>query len=43
MKLNQALDQLKLPEGYQLERYVSRQPFLTDKLTVKWDGEWHIT
>ena len=43
MKLNQALDQLKLPEGYQLERYVARQPFLTDKLAVKWDGEWHIT
>jgi len=43
MKLNQTLDQLKLPEGYQLERYVSRQPFLTDKLAVKWDGEWHIT
>jgi multidrug efflux pump subunit AcrB len=43
MKLNHALDQLKLPEGYQLGRYVARQPFLTDKLAVKWDGEWHIT
>jgi multidrug efflux pump subunit AcrB len=43
MKLNAALDQLKLPEGYQLDRYVASQPFLTDKLAVKWDGEWHIT
>ena len=43
MKLNQALDELKLPEGYPLERYVASQPFLTDKLAVKWDGEWHIT
>ena len=43
LKLNQAVDQLKLPEGYQLERYVARQPFLTDKLAIKWDGEWHIT
>jgi multidrug efflux pump subunit AcrB len=43
LKLNQALDQLKLPEGYQLERYVARQPFLTNKLAMKWDGEWHIT
>ncbi|HEX6045248.1 MAG TPA: efflux RND transporter permease subunit [Pyrinomonadaceae bacterium] len=43
MKLNQAIDQLKLPEGYQLERYVARQPFLSDKLAIKWDGEWHIT
>ena len=43
LKLNEAIDQLKLPEGYQLERYVARQPFLTDKLAIKWDGEWHIT
>ena len=42
-KLNQSLDRLQLPEGYQLERYVARQPFLTDKLAIKWDGEWHIT
>jgi multidrug efflux pump subunit AcrB len=42
-KLNQAIDQLKLPEGYQLERYVARQPFITDRLAMKWDGEWHIT
>jgi len=43
LKLNQAIDQLKLPEGYVLERYVARQPFIADKLAVKWDGEWHIT
>ena len=42
-KLNDAIDQLKLPEGYQLERYVASQPFMTDKLAMKWDGEWHIT
>jgi multidrug efflux pump subunit AcrB len=42
-KLNEAIDQLKLPEGYQLERYVARQPFITDRLAMKWDGEWHIT
>jgi multidrug efflux pump subunit AcrB len=43
LKINQALDQLKLPEGYQLERYVARQPFTTEKFAMKWDGEWHIT
>jgi multidrug efflux pump subunit AcrB len=42
-KLNEAIDQLKLPEGYQLERYVARQPFIADRLAMKWDGEWHIT
>jgi len=43
LKLNQAIDQLKLPEGYGLERYVASQPFTTSKLAMKWDGEWHIT
>ena len=43
MKINKALDQLKLPEGYTLERYVSHQPFTTQKLSMKWDGEWHIS
>ena len=42
-KLNQAIDEIRLAEGYQLERYVATQPFATDKLSMKWDGEWHIT
>jgi rhodanese-related sulfurtransferase len=43
LQLNKSIDQLKLPEGYGLERYVARQPFSTEKLAMKWDGEWHIT
>jgi multidrug efflux pump subunit AcrB len=43
LKLNEAIEKLKLPEGYALERYVARQPFTTDKFAMKWDGEWHIT
>ena len=43
LKLNQAIEQLKLPEGYGLERYVASQPFSSDKFAMKWDGEWHIT
>jgi multidrug efflux pump subunit AcrB len=43
MKLNKLLDGLKLPEGYKLERYVARQPLATDRFSMKWDGEWHIT
>jgi multidrug efflux pump subunit AcrB len=41
--LNEAIENMKLPEGYALERYVASQPFLTDKYAMKWDGEWHIT
>jgi multidrug efflux pump subunit AcrB len=43
LKINQALDRLKLSEGYRLERYVARQPFSTEKFSMKWDGEWHIS
>ena len=43
LKLNDALDHLKLPEGYELERFVASQPLSTEKLAMKWDGEWHIT
>jgi multidrug efflux pump subunit AcrB len=43
LQLNEKLDHLKLPEGYGLERYVASLPFSNEKLSMKWDGEWHIT
>jgi multidrug efflux pump subunit AcrB len=43
MNMDRVLDQLKLPEGYRLERLVSHQPFSTLKYAMKWDGEWHIS
>ncbi len=43
LKLNRALEQLRLPEGYSMERLVSRQPLSTERFAMKWDGEWHIT
>lgn len=43
LKVNEALDKLKLSEGYRLDRYVARQPFSTERFAMKWDGEWHIT
>jgi multidrug efflux pump subunit AcrB len=43
LKLNEAIDRLQLPEGYRLERYVASQPESTERLAMKWDGEWHIS
>lgn len=43
LQLNEAIEKMKLPEGYSLERFVASQPFATDKFAMKWDGEWHIT
>ena len=42
-KLNHAIDELRLPEGYAMERLVSRLPSSTERFAMKWDGEWHIT
>jgi multidrug efflux pump subunit AcrB len=43
MNLNRELDKLKMPGGYSLKRYNSVQPESTDRYSMKWDGEWHIT
>ncbi|MDX2043020.1 MAG: efflux RND transporter permease subunit [Acidobacteriota bacterium] len=43
LQLNDAIEKMKLPEGYALERFVAQQPFTTEKFAMKWDGEWHIT
>ena len=43
MKMNKAIDQLKLPEGYGIKRYNVSMPDETDRVSMKWDGEWHIT
>jgi len=42
-ELSKALDKIRAPEGYAIERYATHLPFLTDKISMKWDGEWHIT
>jgi multidrug efflux pump subunit AcrB len=43
MKMNKTLDQIKLPEGYTLERFVASQPGSLERFSMKWNGEWHIT
>ncbi|MFH1570843.1 MAG: efflux RND transporter permease subunit [Gemmatimonadota bacterium] len=43
LALSEAIDRLELPEGYRIEQFTAHQPFLRDRLSLKWDGEWHIT
>jgi multidrug efflux pump subunit AcrB len=43
LKMSKTIDNLKLPEGYPLKQYSAVQPWLEDKYSLKWDGEWHIT
>ncbi len=42
-KLSHELDSLRAPGGYSIERYATHLPFTTDRIAMKWDGEWQIT
>ena len=43
LKMKEKIQELKLAEGYELKQYASVQPWLEDRYSMKWDGEWHIT
>jgi multidrug efflux pump subunit AcrB len=44
LKMEDPISQIKLPEGYQLRQYMGTTlPQSTERLSMKWDGEWHIT
>jgi multidrug efflux pump subunit AcrB len=42
-RLNRQLDGLRALDGRPIPRYVASQPFLTDRVSLKWDGEWQVT
>ncbi|HEV2383327.1 MAG TPA: efflux RND transporter permease subunit [Terriglobia bacterium] len=41
--LAKKLDSVKTPEGTTMERDLTGQPFLTNQISMEWDGEWQIT
>jgi multidrug efflux pump subunit AcrB len=43
ISLAKKLDSIKTPQGTTMERYLTQQPFLTNQISMKWDGEWQIT
>jgi len=43
-KMSDAIDKIKLPDGYGVKQYKGTTlPERTDRYSMKWDGEWHIT
>ena len=42
-KMNKAIDELRSPSGYPIKVYNAALPTETNRLSMKWDGEWHIT
>ena len=44
MKMSDAIDKIKLPDGYGVKQYKgTTMPERIDRYSMKWDGEWHIT
>jgi multidrug efflux pump subunit AcrB len=43
LKMKSAIARLPLAEGYELKQFYTSQPWLEDRYSMKWDGEWHIT
>jgi multidrug efflux pump subunit AcrB len=44
MKMSDAIGRLKIPDGYGVKQYKgTTMPDRTDRYSMKWDGEWHIT
>jgi multidrug efflux pump subunit AcrB len=43
LALNRKIDALTLPDGAAVERYSTVAPETSDRVAMKWDGEWQIT
>ena len=43
LDISDRLDEIKVPDGYEIEEFYNGQPFLENNFGIKWDGEWQIT
>jgi multidrug efflux pump subunit AcrB len=43
MDISKKLNEVKMPQGYELKESYNHQPEFEDDYTLKWDGEWQIT
>jgi multidrug efflux pump subunit AcrB len=43
LKLGPGMEKIKAPEGYVLEQHMAGMPTESERYSIKWDGEWHIT
>jgi multidrug efflux pump subunit AcrB len=43
LKMGREISKIKLPAGYEVRQYSAVLPDRTDRYSMKWDGEWHIT
>jgi multidrug efflux pump subunit AcrB len=43
LRMNRQLDDVRLHDGRDIPRHVASQPFLTEHVAMKWNGEWQVT
>jgi len=43
LEMQKAIDAIELPEGYRIAQLTANIPSSDRRLSMKWDGEWHIT
>jgi len=43
LDMDKKLAELELPNGHKIKPLYTKQPFLEEELSMKWDGEWQIT
>lgn len=43
MDMEKRIADMNLPEGYVIDQLFTKQPFMEERISMKWDGEWHIT
>jgi multidrug efflux pump subunit AcrB len=44
LKMSDAINKIKTPDGYGVKQYKgTKMPDRSDRFSMKWDGEWHIT
>jgi multidrug efflux pump subunit AcrB len=43
LALNQKLDAFELPDGARVERFSTAAPETSERVAMKWDGEWQIS
>jgi multidrug efflux pump subunit AcrB len=43
LELGKKIETIHLPEGYRIAQYTAALPESDRRLSMKWDGEWHIT
>lgn len=43
LQVEPQVGKIQIPEGYELEQWVARQPEDGSRYALRWDGEWYIT